>query len=191
MSVVVVLSSIVLGVALAATCGVRTFLPLLLLGLAARGGLVDVGEAFGWLTHTPALLAIGLGVVLELMSDKVPWLSSLLDAIKTPARAGAGMLVVAASVIDLPVWVVEILAIILGGGVALSVHLARSGVRAGAHVASAGALAPVLSTLEDVVAIAVVVGSVFFVGVAAIVAALGVGVSVLTVQAIRRRRRRT
>ena len=88
------------------------------------------------------------------------------------------VLVVAASVIDLPVWVVAILAIILGGGVALSVHLARSGLRAGAQAASAGVLAPILSTLEDVVVVAVVVGSVFFVGVAALVAALGVGVSV-------------
>ncbi len=167
MSVVVVLSSIVLGVALAATCGVRTFLPLFLLGVAARGGRVDVGEAFAWLTHTPALLALGLGVVLELVSDKVPWLSSFLDAIKSPARAGAGMLVVAAAVVDLPTWVVALLAIIVGGGVALSVHLARSGMRVGASVASGGALAPIVSLIEDVVVVAAVVGSVFFVGVAA------------------------
>jgi hypothetical protein len=189
MSIGIVLSSIVLGVALAATCGVRTFLPLFLLGVAARAGLVDVGEAFAWLTHTPALLALGLGVVLELVSDKIPWLSSFLDAIKTPARVGAGMVVVAASIVDLPLWMVAILAIIVGGGVALSVHVARSGLRAGATAASFGFLAPLLSVLEDVVVVAVVVGSVFFVGVAAIVAALAIALGVLTFQAIRRRRK--
>jgi hypothetical protein len=185
-----VVCSVILGTALAATTGFRTFLPMLVLGLAARADLVELGEAFAWLEATPALLAMGLGVVVELLSDKIPWLSSLLDAIKAPARAGAGMLVMAAAVVDLPTWLVALLAIIVGGGVALSVHVARSGLRVSANAVSGGVLGPILSLLEDVVVAVVAVGSVFFVGVAACTALLAVALTIITVRTVRQRRRR-
>ncbi len=190
MTVWAIISSLLLGTALAATCGVRTFLPLFALGMAARFDLVDLGEAFSWLEATEALLALGSGAVLELASDKVPWLSSLLDVIKAPARALAGMLVVAAAVVDLPTWVVAILAIIIGGGVALSVHLARSGVRLAAAVKSAGAVGPFLSIAEDVVVSIVIVLSVVFVGVAALVALAGVLLAWQTYRVFLSRRKR-
>jgi len=190
MDIWVAFTSLVLGTALAATCGVRTFLPLFALGIAARAGLVDLGEAFTWLEGAPALLALGTGVVLELLSDKVPWLSSALDVLKAPARAAAGMVALAATVVDLPLWIVALVAIIVGGGVALSVHVARSGVRLAAAAKSAGALAPVLSIVEDVVVAAVIVLSIAFVSVAAVVAFAGVFIAWQAYRAIRARRRR-
>jgi hypothetical protein len=190
MSIWVALTSLVLGTALAATCGVRTFLPLFALGLAARLGVVELGEAFAWLMGAPALLALGSGVVLELVSDKVPWLASILDALKAPARAAAGMVAVAATMVDLPVWVVAIVALIVGGGVALGVHVARSGFRLAAAAKSGGALNPVLSVVEDVVVAAVIALSFAFVSVAAVVAGLGLFVLWQAWRAVRARRRR-
>jgi len=190
MSIWVALTSLVLGTALAATCGVRTFLPLFALGIAARLGFVELGEAFAWLMGAPALLALGTGVVLELVSDKVPWLSTVLDVLKAPARAAAGMVAVAATMIDLPLWVVAIVALIVGGGVALSVHVARGGFRLAASAKSGGALNPVLSILEDVVVAGVIVLSLAFVSVAAVVAGLGLFVLWQAWRTVRQRRRR-
>jgi hypothetical protein len=190
MSIWVALTSLVLGTALAATCGVRTFLPLFALGVAARLGFVELGEAFAWLMGAPALLALGSGVVLELVSDKVPWLSTVLDVLKAPARAAAGMVAVAATMIDLPLWVVAIVALIVGGGVALGVHVARGGLRLAAAAKSGGALDPVLSILEDVVVAGVILLSLAFVSVAAVVAGLGLFVLWQAWRAVRQRRRR-
>ncbi len=162
MSLIAFVASLILGVSLAAACGLRAFLPLFVAGMAARLGFVDLGEAFQWLCATPCLLALGVGVVVELLADKVPFLNHLLDLIATPVRTGAGMLVVAATLVDVPTWIVALLALIVGGGIALTVHLARAGMRVTSTAASAGAATPAVSLLEDVVAAVVAVCSVVF-----------------------------
>src|SRR5688572_24107733 len=105
-------AALALGTALAACAGVRAFAPLFLLGLAARFGFVDVGGAFAWLTEPAALVALGVGVVGEMLADKVPFVHHLLDVLATPLRAVAGMVLVAAPVVGLPLWVVAILALV-------------------------------------------------------------------------------
>jgi hypothetical protein len=162
----------------------RAFLPLFVLGVAAYFGLVDLGEHFEWLGSTPAVLALGVGVLLELMADKIPLVNHLLDALATPARTIAGMLVFGAAVVDLPAWVVAILAIIIGGGVALAVHVAKSGVRAGSSAVTAGASTPVHSMLEDVLCFFSTVLSIAFVGIALIVAAAALFLFWLSARAV-------
>ena len=58
--------SVCLGLGLAAACGFRVFVPLLLVGLASRNGLVHLGGNFEWMGGTPALIAFGLATVLEI-----------------------------------------------------------------------------------------------------------------------------
>lgn len=171
MDVVTMIGSLVLGIALAASCGLRAFLPLFLVGVGARLGWVDLGDAFEWLAHTPALLALGVGVILELLGDKVPFVNHLLDMLATPLRALAGMLILAATMVDMPVWVVALLAIIVGGGVALTVHVAKSGLRAGTSAATAGAASPVHSVLEDLVCLFATLFSMVFWVVSLLIAA--------------------
>lgn len=145
------LAATVLGVALAASCGLRTFLPLFILGVVGRvTGWVDIGEEFNWVTSTPALVAFGTGAFVEMAGDKVPWLDNFLNAIATPVRTLAGALIYASVAVDMPLWVLAILALILGGGVALAVHAARSGLRLGSTATTGGAANPVLSLLEDI-----------------------------------------
>lgn len=156
-----VLASVVLGVSLAASCGLRAFLPLFVVGLLGRFGFVDVGDGFEWLTRLPALLALAVGVVLEMAGDKVPLVNHLLDLLQTPVRVAAGMLISAAVFVDLPLWVVAILALIVGGGAALAVHTAKSALRAGGAAATGGTASPLLSIAEDVVALLATVLSVF------------------------------
>jgi hypothetical protein len=145
------LAATVLGVALAASCGLRTFLPLFIVGLVGRlTGWVDIGDEFNWVTSTPALVAFGTGAFVEMAGDKFPWLDNFLNAIQTPVRTLAGALIYASVAVDMPLWVLAILALILGGGVALAVHTAKSGLRLGSTAATGGAANPVLSLLEDV-----------------------------------------
>jgi hypothetical protein len=184
------LASVVLGIALAASCGLRAFLPLFALGVAARLGFVDLGEAFAWLSHTPALVALTVGVICELLGDKIPFVNHVLDVIATPARAIAGMLVFAATVVDMPVWMVAILAIIVGGGVALAVHVAKSGIRATSTVATAGASSPAHSLVEDAVCAAATILSFIFFGVALLICAAAVFLFVISVRALMERWKR-
>jgi hypothetical protein len=190
MSLISLVGSLILGVSLAASCGLRAFLPLFVAGLGARLGFVDIGDAFHWLQSTPCLLALGTGVVCELVADKVPLLSHLLDLLATPVRTAAGMLVVAATLVDLPAWVVALLAIIVGGGVALAVHVAKSGARLGSSAVTAGAAAPAHSLLEDVVCAAASVLSVVFWVVAFVVAAAALALFWVTARAVWQRFRR-
>jgi hypothetical protein len=184
-----ILASIVLGISLAASCGLRAFLPLFVVGLLARfTDLVDLGDAFEWLSTGPALVALGVGVLAEVLADKVPALNHLLDALQTPVRTGAGMLITAAVIVDLPTWMVALLAIIVGGGVALAVHTAKSTVRLGATASSAGTLNPLASLLEDVACLVTTVLCVFAWIVALIVAAIGLFVLYVSASALWRRR---
>ena len=49
-----IVSSVGLGVGLAAACGFRVFLPVLVMGLAARTGFLDLTGGFEWMAGTPA-----------------------------------------------------------------------------------------------------------------------------------------
>ena len=66
LNVVLALSA---GVALAAATGVRAFLPLFSLGLAARRGWAAIRPAEQWLAGDMALIALGTATVLELLAD--------------------------------------------------------------------------------------------------------------------------
>jgi hypothetical protein len=186
-----VVASIVLGIALAASCGLRAFLPLFLVGVLARWtDLVDVGEHFEWLASGGAILAFGVGVLFELAADKIPALNHLLDLIQTPVRTLAGMIICAAVAVHIPPWALAILAIIVGGGTALAVHTAKSALRVGGNATTAGAANPLLSILEDVACVATTLLSIVLWVVALFVAAVGLVVLWVSASAILKRRRR-
>jgi hypothetical protein len=106
------------GLGLAAACGLRVFAPLLVLGLAARFGVLHVSPGFEWLASVPALAALGTATVLEIAAYHVPWLDHALDALATPAALMAGALAAVAVFGDLPPWLRWGMGLIGGGGVA-------------------------------------------------------------------------
>ena len=68
-----VLFAVSLGIALAACCGLRAFLPLFVAAMAARAGTPGLlGEHFTWLESTPALVGLGVAVIVEMAADKIP-----------------------------------------------------------------------------------------------------------------------
>lgn len=144
---------VALGIGLAAASGLRVFVPLLILGLAAHGGYVPVGESFAWVATTPALIMLGIAATLEILAYYVPGLDNLLDTLATPAAVIAGIAVSAAVMTDLPPMLKWVLAIIAGGGAAAATQTATTLLRGGSTATTAGLGNPLIATGEIVGAI--------------------------------------
>jgi hypothetical protein len=142
------LLSIGIGLGLAAACGFRVFVPLLVASIAAQAGYLSLAPGFEWVGTQPALYAFATATVLEILAYYIPWLDNALDAIATPAAVIAGMLVGAAVFTDLPPFLKWSLAIIAGGAAAGMVQGATSLLRLKSTALSGGLANPVLSTLE-------------------------------------------
>jgi hypothetical protein len=165
-------AALCIGLALAASAGLRAFLPLLVTGVAARVEWMPLAEPVRWLAETPALIALSVAVVLELVGDKVPAVDHALDAIQGPVRTAAGMLAFSAVFApSAPTWCTALLTIVAGGA-ALSVHATKSFVRLGSTAATAGVGNPIMSAIEDVLSLVVSVLSVLVWAFAGLIALL-------------------
>ena len=89
------LRNLALGVALAAACGLRIFVPLLVLGTASAFGWVEVSGGLAWIGSAPALTVFGVATVIEVAAYHVPWLDNALDYLGAPVAVGAGTLMAA------------------------------------------------------------------------------------------------
>jgi len=137
------------GIALAAACGLRAFLPLLVLGLAARAGLIELHAGARWMSGDLALVTLGVATLIEILGDKIPVVDHVLDAIGTVVRPMAAWVAAYAAFSAWPTPWGQIAAAALGT-VAVGVHLAKAKLRLGSTAATAGAANPVLSLIEDV-----------------------------------------
>jgi len=160
--------AVLTGVTLAAACGLRAFLPLLALGIAARSGLVHLGPAFDWLAGNPALIALGVATAVEITADKIPIVDHALDVAGTVLRPVAAIVAVLGAAPHLPPGIAALLAIAAGAG-ALGVHAAKAKARIGSTALTLGHLNPLLSFAEDGTVIAVAVAAVL-IPVAAVIA---------------------
>ena len=185
------------GAGLAAAAGLNAYIPLLVMGLAARFDWIGLPSGWTWLSNEWVLVIIGLLLVVEVVADKVPAVDSVNDWIQTVVRPASGGIVFAGGIgtetvaVDDPgsffstgAWVPIVIGIVL----ALVVHLAKMAVRPIANLGTAGVAAPVLSTAEDGASLLMVV----FALVAPILVLIGLVLMVLgfvlLVRAMRRRR---
>ncbi len=142
------LLSVALGLGLAAAAGLRVFLPLLLLGGAARLGWIPVTAGFDWIASDPGLLLLATATAAEIGAYYVPWLDNLLDGVAAPSAIVAGVLAMAAVAVELPTPVRWTMAVIAGGGTAGVVQTLTTVARLKSSVVTGGLGNPVLSTLE-------------------------------------------
>jgi len=137
------------GVAIAAACGLRAFLPLLFIGLATRAGVIHLRPSAGWLATDLALLALGIAAVLEIAGDKIPVVDHALDAVATLLRPAAAALGAFALLGHWPSPWAQITALVLAG-LSFGVHAAKAKLRLGSTVTTMGLGNPLLSAVEDV-----------------------------------------
>jgi hypothetical protein len=150
--------AITIGLALSAACGLRVFVPLLALSVAAKAGAISLAPSLAWIGGTEAVVALAVATVLEIAAYKVPWLDHALDTIASPAAVLAGILVSASQigaisgVHPLVQWSC---AIIAGGGIAGLVQAGSVSTRAASTLTTAGLANPIVSAVQSVLAVIV------------------------------------
>jgi hypothetical protein len=141
-------ASILIGLGLAAACGFRVFVPLLIAGLAARFGGMNLVHGFSWLGSTPALVAFAVATGVEIVGYYIPWLDNMLDALATPTAVVAGMLLMAATLVDCGPFLRWTLAVLAGGGTAAVFQGLTTAARQVSSISTGGLGNPVLATVE-------------------------------------------
>jgi hypothetical protein len=142
------LVSIGIGLGLAAACGFRVFVPLLVASGAAHIGQLPLATGFEWLGTLPALLALGTAAVLEVGAYYIPWIDHALDAVATPTAVLAGILACAAVLTDLPPILKWAVTIVGGGGAAGLLQGASVLLRLKSTTLTGGMANPAVSTAE-------------------------------------------
>jgi uncharacterized membrane protein len=185
------------GAGLATAAGLNAYIPLLAVGLASRFlDWIQLPPAWAWLSNEWVMLVIGILLVLEIVADKIPAVDSINDIVQTVVRPTAGGILFGTGTSSQTVavtnpaeffasnaWVPVAIGVVLS----LVVHVGKTMGRPAANAASFGIAAPVLSTIEDGISVALT----FFALVLPILVIVGVvGVIVGGIALIRRSRRR-
>lgn len=169
-----IIVGLAVGIGLAAACGFRVFVPLLVVAVAQRAGYAPPGASlagFDWLGSDVALVVLIAATVAEVAGYYVPWVDNLLDSITTPAASIAGTLMMMGMLDGAPDSIRWGVGIVGGGGTALAVQGVTVLTRGASSVATAGLGNPVVSTVENVgstlfAVLAVIIGPLVIVAVA-------------------------
>ena len=167
-----------------AGAGRGAWLPLLLAGALARFDVVSLGESFGFLSSTPALVLFAVATVVEIVADKIPAVDHVLDLVSTVVRPAAGALLAASALYQVndPL-IAVVIGICVGAPVALGPHVAKSAFRAASSATTAGIANPIVSFVEDGLAIALFVLAVVLPILAALMVAV---IAYLVIRRLRR-----
>jgi hypothetical protein len=136
------------GIALAAACGFRVFVPLLVMGIAAHSGKIDPAPGFEWVGSWPAMICFGAATAAEIGAYYVPWIDNALDTITTPGSIIAGTIATAAMLPDIHPAIKWTAAIVGGGGAAGAVQLTTVLTRGLSSASTGGIGNPAVSTGE-------------------------------------------
>ncbi|HUY90499.1 MAG TPA: DUF4126 domain-containing protein [Pirellulales bacterium] len=140
----------IVGIGLAASCGFRVFVPMLVMSIAAKAGQLELTDGWGWIGSWPAIVCFGVATLVEFGGYCIPWLDNLLDAAASPAAVIAGTIATAACVSEMSPWLQWSTAIIAGGGAAGLVQSLTVAVR-GTSTATTGGLGnPIVAAVEFV-----------------------------------------
>lgn len=156
-----ILMALLIGIGLSAAAGFRLFVPFFVISIAANTGHLTLSPGFEWMSSEAAVISFGLATILEIGAFYIPFLDNLLDTVAAPASFIAGSVLMASVVSDMSPLLQWSLAIIAGGGVALSVQSLTSITRLSSSALTAGLGNPVLSTAEAVGSTLLSVFSVF------------------------------
>ncbi|HEX3061336.1 MAG TPA: DUF4126 domain-containing protein [Usitatibacter sp.] len=178
-------TQLAMGFALAACVGLRTFLPLLAAGLLARTGHLELGQHFEWMASTPALVVFGSALAFEVLADKIPGVDHALHSVEAFVKPVAATILAASLFTNLDPLTATTLGLVGGGSIAGLVQLARGGTRVASSALTFGLANPVLSVVDDGMALGGVILAFllpFLAALLAIVAAIAV------VRLVRRRK---
>jgi len=147
------LSAAALGVVLAATAGLRAFLPVFSASLAAWMTDMPLPGNLAWLEKPQTVLIFGVATLLEILGDKIPVVDHALDGVQVLTKPVLAVLAATPFIYQLAPEHSVAIGILLGAPLALGVHSAKATARLGSTATTAGVGNPLLSVAEDVAAV--------------------------------------
>lgn len=123
------LHTVALASLLAWASGLRLYLVVFILGLAARFQYVTLPPGLQVLSHEFVIGAAGILLAMEFLADKIPGLDSAWDALHTFIRIPAGALLAAGATGD-TLSALTVAAGLLGGTITAGTHFTKAGGRA-------------------------------------------------------------
>ncbi len=141
----------ILGLALGSawTSGINLYATVAVLGLLQHFGLARLPGGLHVLDNWVIIGVAALLYTIEFVADKIPYVDSVWDAIHTFIRVPAGAIIALSATTDLSP-TVQVLALLLGGGLALSTHGTKATLRAAANASPEPVSNWTLSVVEDV-----------------------------------------
>ncbi|MGB0638980.1 MAG: DUF4126 domain-containing protein, partial [Myxococcota bacterium] len=143
----------ILGLALAASCGIRAFLPLFAVGVLGATGKIELAESYAWISSPISLICFGTAVCLEVAGDKIPVVDHALDSVAVFVKPVAAAVAAASVMTELDPMVSTVVGLLVGGTMAEGVHLVKAKVRLMSTALTATIANPFISLLEDIVAV--------------------------------------
>ena len=161
---------------LAAATGLNSTLPLLIVGLAARFGLLTLVAPYDAVASDVALIGLGILALGEIAADKIPGADTIVHVIQGPLTMAAGAILFASQnsmIQDVSPGLSILVGLLTAGGV----HTLRAIVRPVVTMATLGLGGPVVSTAEDVGAVGLTVTALVapILAVGALIAMLAIG----------------
>ncbi len=132
--------------------GINLYATVLTLGLLQRFHWAHLPGDLEILSHTWILTAAGILFTLQFVADKVPAVDSIWDAIHTFIRVPAGAILAATAFAHFDPKI-RLLALLVGGGVALSSHSTKTATRLTANMSPEPFSNILLSLLGDALTI--------------------------------------
>jgi uncharacterized membrane protein len=144
---------ILMAVSLSACAGIRAFIAPLALSLFAMTGHITLSPQFSWLASWEAAAIFGLAVVIEIVADKYPGVDHVLDAAAVVIKPAMGALMASSLLTGVDPLLALCIGIIVGGTTAGVVHVGHAKLRLLSTAFTGGLGNPILSFIEDGVAV--------------------------------------
>ena len=130
--------------------GVNLYATILTVGLGLRYGWIHgLPDDLNILSHPAVLIVAGVFYAAEFVADKVPFFTPIWDAVHTVIRPLGAAAIALGAASDLHP-LMKVIAVLVGGSVALSTHSTKMGVRLMAHAVPEPVTHSAISVAEDV-----------------------------------------
>jgi Domain of unknown function (DUF4126) len=179
------ISTIAIAMGASWVSGINLYASVATLGLLARFADLHLPGELQVLTNWWVIGVAGVLYLIEFFADKIPIVDSTWDVIHTFIRIPAGAVLAAAAFGDFDMSI-QMIALLLGGGLALSSHGTKAATRAMLNVSPEPVSNIVASIVEDIVAVVSVVCSVFLPVLLFVIVGVGLVISFLVFKRILR-----
>ncbi|CAN5744171.1 DUF4126 domain-containing protein [soil metagenome] len=144
-------STLSLALGSAWTSGINLYATVTVLGLLQKFGFTHLPGGLEVLDNWWIIGIAGFLYIIEFFADKIPYVDSVWDVVHTFIRVPAGAIVAYAATNQTDAGM-QMIATLLGGGLAFSSHGTKAAVRAGANLSPEPVSNWVLSLVEDIIA---------------------------------------